>query len=219
MPTSRALFLAIACGVLLTPALPSMVAAQAVTDDWASAKVPVEAPPLKPVTIDPKTTALAVMDFNMMGCSMARRPRCVADLPNVAKVLAAARQHGMFVFHTLAGPTTVADIPPTIVPRTGEPVYSGAGPDKFIGGSSDLLAVLKGKGITTLLVTGTSSNGAVLYTASGASMRHFKVVVPVDCMPGDTAFTEAFPVWELAHAPVISNNVTLTKSDLLSFGP
>lgn len=219
MTTFRSLSYALAWGGLLTALFPSSVGAQAVTDDWAGAKIPVEAPALKAVTVDPKTTALAVMDFNTTGCSTARRPRCVTDLPNVARVLADARRHGIFVFHTLAGPTTVADIPQQIAPRTGEPVYSGAGPDKFIGGSSDLLAVLKSKGITTLLVTGTSANGAALYTASGASMRGFNVVVPVDCIPGDTPFTEGFAVWELAHAPVIAAHVTLTKSDMISFGP
>jgi nicotinamidase-related amidase len=204
---------------LLAGAIPLAAGAQAVTDDWASAKIPVDAPPVAAVTVDPKTTALAVMDFNKQGCTAERRPRCVADVPNIAKLLADARAHGVFVFHTLAGTTTAADILPALAPRPGEPVYGGAkGPDKFIGSPEDLQKVLDDKGIKTVIAVGTAANGAELYMASAASTRGFKVIVPVDGMPGDSAFTEGFAVWEMAHAPSVSTNITLTKTSMITFG-
>lgn len=207
-------------GVVLVVALAGPAGAQAVTDDWATAQLPVAAPTVKAVTVDPKTTALVVMDFNAAGCSTAKRPRCVADLPNVARIIAAARAHGMFVLHTLAGTTTAADIPAVIAPRPGEPVYGRAGPDKFVGWPPELLARFKSAGITTLITVGTAANGAVLYTASGAAMRGFTAIVPVDAIPGDSAFAEGLTVWELTHAPpTVSDHVTLTKTTLISFGP
>jgi nicotinamidase-related amidase len=199
-------------------ALPGAAAGQAVTDDWASAKVPLDAPPVKAVTVDPRTTALALLDFNTGTCSMARRPRCVADLPKIAALLAAARAHGMFVFETLAGTTTPAQISPELAPRPGEPVLPRSqGPDKYIGAQTDLQKLLADKGITTIVVCGTGANGAALYMASASATRGFKVIVAVDGIPGDSATIEAFAVWELAHAPTISDNVTLTKTDLISF--
>lgn len=205
---------------LLAAAQPRGAGAQAVTDDWASAKVPLEPPPVKAVTVDPKTTALALLDFNKDTCSPAHRPRCVADLPKIAALLAAARSHGLFVFETLAGTTTPADISPELAPRLGEPVFPRAhGPDKYIGAQVDLEKLLVDKGIKTIVVCGTGANGAALYMASASATRGFKVVVAVDGIPGDSATIESFVVWELAHAPTISNNVTLTKTDLISFAP
>ncbi len=199
----------------LVTAIPTGALAQAVTDDWASAKMP-DAPPVKAVTVDPKTTALIVMDFNKQGCSQEKRPRCVVALPKVQKILTEARSHGMFVIHTLAGTTTVADIPDALAPKGNEQAFA-ATPDKFLNAPIDLQKILRDKGITTLIVVGTSANGAELYTASSAVLHGFKSIVPVDAMPGDTPFTEAMAVWELTHAPRISDGVTLTKVDLIGF--
>jgi hypothetical protein len=196
----RSASVALAAALLATALLPTAAGAQAVTDDWASAKVPLAAPPVKAVTVDPKTTALALLDFNKQGCTAERRPRCVADLPKIASLLAAARAHGMFVFQTLAGTTTIDDIVPELAPRPGEPVFGrAAGPDKYIGAPIDLQKLLTDRGIKTLIVAGTGANGAELYMASASSTR-------------------GFAVWELTHAPRISDNVTLTKTDLISFG-
>ena len=47
--------------------MPSSVA-QTVVDDWTNIKTP-SAPTLKPVTLDPKTTALLVMDLIKQACN------------------------------------------------------------------------------------------------------------------------------------------------------
>lgn len=197
-------------------ATPLAVAAQAVTDQWNAATIPA-APPLKSVTLDPKTTALIVMDFNKQGCTTENRPRCVADIPGIAKLLQEARTRGVFVIHTLSGTTTLADETPALAAKGSEQAFHAA-PDKFYAGDLDLQAVLKAHNITTLITVGTAANGAVLYTASSAAFHGYKVIVPVDGMPGDTPFTEAFTVWELAHAPRVADSLTLTKIDLISFG-
>jgi hypothetical protein len=53
-----------------------MLPAQAgnIVDEWASTTAPA-APTLKPVTVDPKTTALLMLDFMNQNCG--QRPRCV----------------------------------------------------------------------------------------------------------------------------------------------
>ena len=55
-------------------AAPSARAAN-IIDEWASVKAP-PAPALKPVTVDPKTTALLMLDFLPPNCGV--RPRCMA---------------------------------------------------------------------------------------------------------------------------------------------
>jgi nicotinamidase-related amidase len=200
-------------GFLFATGLIGSAHAQAVTDDWASAKIP-EAPEVKPVTIDPKTTALIVMDFNKAGCSLERRPRCVPALPNVEALLKQAREHHLYIVHTMTAATNLGDIPDNVKPTGDEPAFK-AGADKFIG--TDLEKMLKDHGITTIIAVGTAANGAELQTVGDAALRGFKGIVPVDGMPGDSAFIEAYTVWHLTHAPGAVGNVTLTKTNMVKF--
>jgi nicotinamidase-related amidase len=184
--------------------------AQTIVDDWAAVKAP-PAPELKPVTIDPKTTALLMLDFVAPNCTT--RPRCMASVPAVKKLLAEARAKGMAIAFA-TGPTGKrADTLPELAPLDSEPVVS-TGVDKFF--NTDLEKLLKDRGVQTVIAIGTAAQGAVLYTASGASLRGMKVIVPVDGM-SDTPYSEQYTAWHLANAPVVSRNVTLTKFDLLKF--
>ena len=87
--------------------------------------------------------------------------------------------------------------------------------DKFAG--TDFEKELKDKGITTLVLTGTSAHGAVLYTASQAAIRGFKAVVPVDGMSATAPYAEQATAYILTTAPVLSGNVTLTRGDMITY--
>jgi nicotinamidase-related amidase len=186
---------------------------QTIIDEWNTVKVP-PAPELKPVNIDPKVTALLMLDFNKQTCNAERRPRCVASIPKVEKLLKEARAKGVQVIYSLSAGAVVADIAKELAPLGGEPVVS-SGPDKFFG--TDLEKILKEKGIKTVIVAGTASHGAVLYTASGAALREMKVIVPVDGMSAENLYAEQYAAWHLLNAPRISTLVTLTKIDLIGY--
>jgi nicotinamidase-related amidase len=209
---SRAAALAAAMAAL------AIVSAKAndITTEWATVKPP-PVPELKPATVDPATTALLVLDFMKANCGT--RPRCAATVPNVKKLLAEARAKNMMVFYTLVGgtPTPEGMIDPGLAPRTGEWVVRG-GADKFIG--SDLEQRLKDKGIKTVIVTGTSAQGAVVGTSNGAVQRGYKAVVPVDGMSAEDAYNEQYAAWHLFKGgpAVLTENVTLTRSDMIKFG-
>jgi nicotinamidase-related amidase len=198
----------------LVVAMSGLAHAQAVTDEWTSVKAPATPPELKPVTLDPKKTALIVMDFNKNNCVPAQRVRCANALPKVQKLLADARAKGMVVVHTITTRMKPDDIAEDVLPKAGEPVLV-APVDKFT--DNDLAKMLRDKGIDTVITAGTSANGAVLFTAAGAVLRGFKVITPVDAMPADGAYQEQFVVWELANAPTVSAGVTLTKTDMIKF--
>ena len=87
--------------------------------------------------------------------------------------------------------------------------------DKFFG--TDFEKMLKDKGFTTLVMVGTTAQGAVLYTASEAALRGFNVVVPVDGSSASSPYAEQSSTWILANAPTISTKVTLTRSDMVSY--
>ena len=187
--------------------------AQTIIEEWASVKAP-PPPAVKPVTIDPSKTALLSMDFNKNSCVPERRKRCAAVLPKLKALLAAARAHHMPVVHTLSGTTTEKDISPELSPQPGEPVLN-PGLNKF--GTGQITKMLKDKGITTVILTGTSANGAVLFTAGGAAQAGFDIIVPVDGMPADTPYQEQFTAWNLANGPTVREHTTLTKLDLIKF--
>ncbi|HEY4445971.1 MAG TPA: isochorismatase family cysteine hydrolase [Steroidobacteraceae bacterium] len=203
-------------GVLAAFAGTVIPAAQAdsVIDEWATVKTP-PPPELKPVTVDPASTALIVMDISTQSCTAEKRPRCVATLPKIQKLIDEARAKGVLVLYTLAGTSKRTDIVKEVAPREAEQSLSGAGPDKFVG--IDLDTILKGKNIKTLIAVGTSAEGAVLHTAAGAAFRGYEVVVPVDGMSSTNLYAEQYTAWHLANAPRLPDHVKLTKIDMIKF--
>ena len=181
-----------------------------VVDDWSSIKVP-PPPALQSITIDPATTALLSLDFVKQTCG---GPRCTAAVPAMAKLLQAARANHVMVVYSYTVASTLADTLAPLAPLAGDASVQG-GPDKFL--NSDLQGILTRGGIKTVIVTGMSANGAVLYTASHAAMAGFNVVVPIDGAPSEVPYAEQFVVWNLENAPRISAVVKLTTSDRLKF--
>jgi nicotinamidase-related amidase len=183
--------------------------AQGVIDEWASVKAP-PPPTLGRVTVDPKTTALLVLDLAGQTCNATQRPRCIAMLPRLNPLLAKARAKGWFVVYTLGAASTPADILPEVAMLGSEPVVT-SGPDKFV--ATDLEKILKDHGIKTVIAIGAAAHGAVLHTATGSAFRGFNVVVPVDGMAADSAYAEQYTAWDLVNAPRLADRVKLTALD------
>lgn len=183
---------------------------QTIVDDWANIKVP-PAPELKPVKINAKDTALLVLDVVKQICSP--RARCVASLPKMQGLLAAARDKGVLIVYSLAG-QPITDVLPEVAARAEDPSVS-SGPDKFL--NTDLDKILKDKGIKTVIAVGTAAEGAVLNTAAGAALRGYKVIIPVDGMSSTNPYAEQYTAWHLANAPRIGAQTTLTKFELIGF--
>jgi nicotinamidase-related amidase len=188
---------------------------ETIIDDWYKAKLP-PPPQLKPVTLDPKTTAVLAMDFTVQTCTPARRPRCADSVPKVKKFIETARSKGALIIYSVAVPNSVpGDVLKELAPAPGEEVLPPLGPDKFI--HSDLEKTLHDKGITTIVAMGTQAQTSVLHTGGEAALRGFKVIVPVDAMSADDLFPELYTVWHLSTAARISNQVALTRLDMIGF--
>jgi len=199
--------------VALGAAVPA--SAQTLIEEWGTAQFP-PPPALKAAKIEPKETAVLVMDFTKQTCTPERRKRCADQVPNVLKFVSEARGKGALIIYSVAVPNSVpADILPDLTPAAGEQVLPPLGPDKFI--NSDLEKTLKDKGIKTVVAIGTQAQTSVLHTGSTAALKGFKVIVPVDGMSVDTVFPELYTAWHLSTAARISANVTLTKFDMIGF--
>ncbi len=197
----------------LIAASSKVAVAQNILEEWASIKAP-PPPAIKEVTLDAKKTALISMDFNAKNCTPQQRVRCVPVIPRVQKLMAEARAKGMVVAHTYTSNMQKSDIVKDVAPIEGEFVTSSR-TDKFA--NNDLEKMLKDKGVDTVILVGTSANGAVMTTATMAALRGFKVVVPIDTMPADTAYQEQFAIWQIANGPGMREAATLTRSDMLKF--
>jgi nicotinamidase-related amidase len=185
--------------------------AASIVDEWASVKAPA-APELKAVTVDPKTTALLMLDFMPANCG--KNERCLATLPAMKKLLERARAAKMPVVYTVIANTTAADVLKDVAPLPDEPSVR-SGPDKFV--NTELEKILKDKGITTVITVGTAANGAVLFTAAGAVFRGMNVIVPIDGMSARDPYAELSTVFTFTSAPLVSVKSTLTKSDMIKF--
>lgn len=184
-----------------------------IVDEWDAVKAP-PAPELKAVTVDPTVTALLILDIQKQNCNAERRPRCVASVPGIQRLLNEARGKGMLVVYSLTRNASESDIREELAPLPEEHVVK-SGVDKFFG--TDLEKVLKAKGIQTVILTGTAAHGAVLHTATGAALRGFEVIVPVDGMSAGEPYAEQYTAWHLANGPGTRRQTALTRISLISF--
>ena len=209
--TSFRIILALGCvafGASLAPA-----SATNIMDEWDSVKAP-PAPKIEDVTVDAKTTALLILDFNAPICVPATNARCSAAADNAKKLLDAARAKGAMVVYTTGGggkPDSIAEI---LKPAAGDPVIPGVS-DKFYG--TDLEKVLADKGIKTVIATGVAANGAVLFTATAAVRRNLGVVVPIDAASSPTQYAEQLTAWQLANSPGQVGKIKITLASKITF--
>ncbi|MGH6671613.1 MAG: cysteine hydrolase family protein [Xanthobacteraceae bacterium] len=197
--------------------------AETIIDEWQSVKAP-PAPKLHSVTLDPKTTAILVIDIIKQTCNMQKRPRCVAMIPKVQKLLNEARAKGVYIIYALfpsPSPATfpnpkISDYVPELAPKGGEPVVT-AFVDKFnlAGKDTRLEKLLKDRGIKNFIPVGVASHNGVLFTAVDAAFRGFNVVVPVDGMAGNNAYEDQLTDYTLTSSIVYK--VTLTSIDMMKF--
>jgi len=184
-----------------------------IIDEWASVTAP-PPPELQPVTVDPGVSALLVLDIQRQNCNAERRPRCVASIPRIQGLLTEARHRGMLVVYSLTKSASRDDVRSEVAPLPAEPVVR-SGVDKFFG--TELEELLRSKGIRTVVLVGTSAHGAVLHTATGAALRGFEVIVPVDGMSAGDHYAEQYTTWHLANGPGTRRQTTLTRISMIRF--
>jgi nicotinamidase-related amidase len=128
------------------------------------------------VSLKPATTALLIFDIVDPICKV--QPKCAGIMvPAIASLLAKARNAGVFVVYSTRAPT-VSKWLPEVAPAPGDPVITSYAQDRFY--NTELDKTLKGKGITTVILTGWKVSGSVVYTSVGATLHDYTVVVPED---------------------------------------
>jgi len=202
--------------------------AAATTVAPATAQVVPQMPAPVAVTLSPANTALLVMDVIGSICTP-QQPNCLAMVPRVASLIAAARKAGVWVLYSAAAPAGLVSpiaTPPfltAIAPQSGDPIVLGAGQDRFY--STALDGLLRGHGITNLILAGWRENGSVLYTAVGANLHSYTVVVAEDATSATTDYDIAIGRYQLLtqlsnnakNEPLKKGTTTLSRGDLITF--
>jgi nicotinamidase-related amidase len=156
------------------------------------------------LSLDPKTSALLVMDFQTAVVEMIATGN-EALLSRTAGLIAAARQTVMRVIYVVvtfrAGYPEVSprnqsfdtlresgrfaagsegtEVHPAVAPKPGEVVVTKHRVSAFAG--TDLDMILLANGIETLVLAGIATSGVVLSTVRHAADADYKVVVVEDC--------------------------------------
>src|SRR5438105_108051 len=189
--------------VALTTAAPTTAAPTVAPSPTASPTLAPNVAPAIPapatVTLDLRTTAVVVLDVINPTCST--RPACAASIPALQALLKKARDAGVPVVYTNTAATNA--IVPEIAPASTDVTIVPTNADKF--NNPDFDATFKAKKITTLLLVGTRSNGAVLYTAFEANVHGYTVVVAIDGISGSIPFDTTLTERQLLNQPGFTN--------------
>ena len=120
-----------------------------------------------PVTLNVATTALLV--FDVVEDIASRQPVCKTKmLPVITALLARARKAGVTVGYGTRAHNKLGWLP-EVAPQPGDIQIESKAQDRFY--STELDNILKGKGITTLILVGWKVSGSVTYTSVGATLR------------------------------------------------
>ena len=193
---------------------PSMAqGGQTIVEQWSRVQAP---PPvaLEPVQVNPRETAFLILDIEQLTCNPDRRPRCIESVPKIHGFLQKVRAIRMPVVYSLTGRGTRETILPEVTPNANEAIVQSS-VDKFF--KTDLDEILRGKGVKTVIIVGTTAEGAVLHTATGAAMRGYNVIIPVDGMSAGNLYAEQYTAWHLINAPGTRRRATLTRFDMIEF--
>lgn len=155
-----------------------------------------------------------VLDIQNNNCSLGKRPRCVESLKGIRKLIDLARSKKVPVIYTLTSNATAEDIRREVFPLPEEKIVKSS-VDKFYG--TELAEILQNACVDTVIMVGTAAEGAILHTATGAALRGFGVVVPVDGFSSSQLYAEQYTAWHLANSPGTKNRMTLTRIDMISF--
>src|SRR6266566_7250289 len=147
------------------------------------------------VTLDPKTTALLVLDYVEDICNA--QPKCKGGmLPAMTPFMAQARKAGLVVAYGTRE-QNMSKWLPEVAPGPSDIKIVNTAQDRFH--NTDLDNALKAKGVATIIIVGWKVSGSVAYTSVGATVRGYTTVVPVDATAAATDYETAIGFYQILN--------------------
>ena len=175
-------------------------------------------PEPKAVSLDAAKTAVVVLDLNARChdpeevCSKLMEP-----LGGFLERLRAASVPVVFTVSLQFKGTPMGEVAAPLKRRDTEPVLHPDAFDKFAGG--DLQAILSDAGVENLIVTGSLTNVAVLYTSTSAARVHrYNVIIPLDGVNAKSAYEHDYAIHQLTVLPAGAGDLMqFTRLDMIEF--
>ena len=173
------------------------------------------------VTLDPKTTALMVLDYVEPICNS--QPKCKSGmLPAMTPFMERVRKAGLTVAYGTRE-QNMSKWLKEVAPLPSDIKIANTAQDRFY--NTDLDKELKAKGIKTLIMVGWKISGSVTYTSVGAMVRDYTVVIPVDTTSAGSDYETTIGFYNvlnsgnanLANEPLKPKATTLSRTDMISF--
>lgn len=172
-----------------------------------------------PVVADPAATAILVLDVNNAKVNDPANPASHMA-PRLKGLLDRARAAKVLIVHTISfngAGTAAGSLWDGFQARPDEPILAPDAFDKFHGGQ--LQDTLAKKPIKTLIVTGSSTNGAVLYTATAAArVYNYDIIIPTDAVVTHTRYQQDYSLYQFTVLPgSVNKKFSFTTIDQLTF--
>ena len=173
------------------------------------------------VTLDPKTTALMVLDYVEDICN--NQVSCKTKmLPAMTPFMERVRKAGLTVAYGTRAQNQTKWLK-EVAPVPGDIRITNTAQDRFY--NTDLDKELKAKGIKTLIMVGWKISGSVTYTSVGAMAHDYTVVIPMDTTSAGSDYETTIGFYNvlnsgtanLPNQPLKPNAVTLTRTDMITF--
>ena len=214
---------AVTSGVVLAVAAGAAQSAQnAPAGKMMTLQMPATPEPAR-VTLDPKTTALIVLDYVEDICNS--QPSCKGKmLPAMTPFMERVRKAGLTVAYGTRAQNMTHWLK-EVAPTASDIKIINTAQDRFY--NTELDKQLKAKGIKTLIMVGWKISGSVTYTSVGAMAHDYTVVIPVDTTSAGSDYETTIGFYNvlnsgnanLVNQPLKPNAVTLTRTDLINFAP
>jgi nicotinamidase-related amidase len=175
-------------------------------------------PQPEPLKLDSKTTAIVVLDLS----SRCENPNevCGRLMEPLAKFLERARKTSVPILYTISAAgkgTPMGEVAAPLKRRQSEPVLYPDGFDKFIGG--ELKAELDKSNCRALVIVGSATNFAVLYTATTAArIYRYDVVIPLDGVNARRQYEHEYAIHQMTILPAAAHKqFRFSKSGMIEF--
>ena len=175
-------------------------------------------PEPKPLTLDTKSTAILVLDLNAR-CDDPKQvcSKITAPLGDFLDKARAATVPIIYTVSAAAKGKPIGELAAPLRRKESESVIYPDAFDKFFGGERQ--AFLKDKGAKTLIITGSATNNAVLYTATTAArMYRYSIVIPMDAVNASSRYEQEYAIHQFTVLPSEANKLfQFTNLSMISF--
>jgi nicotinamidase-related amidase len=176
-------------------------------------------PEPQPLKLDSKTTVIAVLDLSVR-CEDSNEV-CNKLMRPLGEFLERARQAVVPILYTISATgkgTPLGEAAAPLKRRASEPILYPDAFDKFMGG--ELKAEMDKRNCRSLVIVGSATNFAVLYTATTAARIYkYEVIIPIDGVNAKRNYEHEYAIHQMTILPASAHKqFRFTKLGMIEFG-